>query len=47
VYVSCDAATLARDAAVLCKAGWRIARTVVVDMFPNTWHVETVCRFER
>jgi len=47
VYVSCDAATLARDAAVLCSAGWRIARTVVVDMFPNTWHVETVCRFER
>lgn len=47
VYVSCDAATLARDAAVLCKAGWRIARTVIVDMFPNTWHVETVCRFER
>ena len=47
VYVSCDAATLARDAAVLCKAGWTLARTVVVDMFPNTWHVETVCRFER
>lgn len=47
VYVSCDAATLARDAAVLAKAGWHIVRTVVVDMFPNTWHVETVCRFER
>ncbi|MFO7976545.1 MAG: TRAM domain-containing protein [Candidatus Hydrogenedentota bacterium] len=47
VYVSCDAATQARDAAVFCKAGWHVARTVVVDMFPNTWHVETVCRFER
>lgn len=47
VYVSCDAATLARDAGTLGKAGWHPTRTVVVDMFPNTWHVETVCRFER
>jgi 23S rRNA (uracil1939-C5)-methyltransferase len=47
VYVSCDSATLARDAATLAKAGWAIGRCVVVDMFPNTSHVETVCVFER
>lgn len=47
VYVSCDPATLARDAKVLFAGRWRLARITVVDMFPNTHHIETVCRFER
>lgn len=47
VYVSCDPATLARDAKALTSRGWRVTRTVVLDLFPNTPHVETVCRFER
>jgi 23S rRNA (uracil1939-C5)-methyltransferase len=47
VYVSCDPATLARDAASLREAGWKIERLVAVDLFPNTPHVETVCRFMR
>ncbi|MCL4217478.1 MAG: class I SAM-dependent RNA methyltransferase [Candidatus Hydrogenedentes bacterium] len=47
VYVSCDPATLARDLAVLAAANWRLTRCVLVDMFPNTPHMETVCRLER
>jgi 23S rRNA (uracil1939-C5)-methyltransferase len=41
VYVSCDAATLARDVARL--PGFRIASLRAFDMFPQTAHVETVC----
>jgi 23S rRNA (uracil1939-C5)-methyltransferase len=47
VYVSCDPATLARDLKVLAAQTWRVVRVVAVDMFPNTAHVETVCRLER
>jgi 23S rRNA (uracil1939-C5)-methyltransferase len=47
IYVSCDPATLARDVKSLAAAGWRVDRTVVIDMFPNTAHVETVCRLVR
>lgn len=47
VYVSCDPATFARDAAALHGAGWRIERLCVVDLFPHTPHIETVCRFVR
>lgn len=47
VYVSCDPATLARDLRVFLERGWRLTRTVAVDLFPQTAHVETVCRLER
>lgn len=48
VYVSCDAATLARDAAALCGTGrWRLARAGVFDMFPQTTHCESLAVFER
>ena len=47
VYVSCDPATLARDLKVLAARGWRVVKAVAVDMFPNTAHVEIVCRLER
>ena len=47
LYVSCDPATLARDARVLTNKSWKIAEVTAVDMFPNTPHVETVCVFSR
>jgi tRNA/tmRNA/rRNA uracil-C5-methylase (TrmA/RlmC/RlmD family) len=46
VYVSCDVATLARDARRLLDAGYAIAAADAFDLFPNTPHVETVVRFE-
>ncbi len=45
IYVSCDVATLARDARVLLDAGYRITSAAAFDMFPNTAHVETVISF--
>jgi 23S rRNA (uracil1939-C5)-methyltransferase len=46
VYVSCDVATLARDARRLVDAGYAIARTDAFDLFPNTPHIETVTVFD-
>jgi 23S rRNA (uracil1939-C5)-methyltransferase len=43
-YVSCDPATLARDLAVLVHAGYTITRLDLIDMFPQTFHLETVAR---
>ena len=47
VYVSCDPPTLARDLKVLAGGGWKLTSCTAIDMFPNTPHVETVCRLER
>jgi 23S rRNA (uracil1939-C5)-methyltransferase len=47
VYVSCEPSTLARDAGQLCAAGWRLAASWPVDMFPHTYHVESVSLFQR
>lgn len=47
VYVSCDPTTLARDWAVLEGRGYRATATHLVDLFPQTAHLETVVAFAR
>ena len=46
LYVSCDPATLARDAGILGKLGYKVFRSRPVDMFPQTYHIESVTLFE-
>jgi 23S rRNA (uracil1939-C5)-methyltransferase len=41
VYVSCDNATMARDAKILCEKGYTLSQVHVFDQFPQTGHVET------
>jgi 23S rRNA (uracil1939-C5)-methyltransferase len=47
VYVSCDPATMARDAAMLVDAGYRPVRVVPIDLMPQTAHVEAVMTLAR
>jgi 23S rRNA (uracil1939-C5)-methyltransferase len=47
VYVSCDVATLARDARGLVDATYTLTRIDAFDMFPNTPHIEVVAKFSR
>lgn len=47
LYVSCDPATSARDAKLLCAADYQLARLRFFDLYPQTPHVEVMGRFER
>jgi len=47
VYVSCDPATLARDLRALVTAGYAIERITLADLFPQTFHLETVVKLRR
>jgi len=47
VYVSCDPATLARDLRALILSGYAIESITLADLFPQTFHLETVVQLRR
>lgn len=47
VYVSCNPATMARDAKVLLDKGYTLSKLGLIDMFPQTAHMESMALFER
>ncbi len=47
VYVSCDAGTFARDAKPLVESGYTLAALHLLDLFPQTFHTETIAVFRR
>ena len=47
VYVSCDPSTLARDCGLLSAFGYSVVRSVPIDMFPQTYHLESVTLLQR
>jgi 23S rRNA (uracil1939-C5)-methyltransferase len=42
IWVSCDVVNTCRDLIPFLEAGWRIRETALFDMFPQTWHMESV-----
>ena len=47
VYVSCQPSSLVRDAAIICQQGYAMTHLGIMDMFPQTAHVESMAVFER
>jgi 23S rRNA (uracil1939-C5)-methyltransferase len=47
VYVSCDPATLSRDAKLILESGYNLEKVTPIDLFPQTYHIETVSLFRK
>ena len=47
IYISCKPSSLARDLKLLQEGGYHVEKIACVDMFPNTYHVETICALKR
>jgi 23S rRNA (uracil1939-C5)-methyltransferase len=47
ILVSCDTASLGRDAALIQHSGYSLTRVACLDLFPHTFHVEVVSIFDR
>jgi len=47
IYISCDPSTLARDLKIMGQAGYAIESVTPVDMFPQTYHIETITALRR
>jgi 23S rRNA (uracil1939-C5)-methyltransferase len=47
VYVSCDPATLARDIRTFVEAGYHVEEVHMADLFPQTFHIESIVRLAR
>ncbi len=47
IYVSCNPSTLARDLISMTKNGYQIKKIQPVDMFPHTYHIETICLLQK
>jgi 23S rRNA (uracil1939-C5)-methyltransferase len=47
VYISCEPSTHARDLIALVRGGYRVRRAAIVDMFPQTYHIESVALLQR
>jgi 23S rRNA (uracil1939-C5)-methyltransferase len=47
VYLSCDPTTLARDLAVLTASGYTVSELHLIDLFPQTYHLETLAVLQR
>jgi len=47
IYVSCNPTTLARDLRIMTRKGYRVASSQPFDLFPQTWHIESVTLIEK